>query len=344
MKIGIIGAGNVGGALGKAWSWLGHEVFFGVRNPEDGRTEELLDGASAKASVCTVRQAAQAGSVILLATPWEVVKDALAAAGDLTGKILIDATNPLLPGLAGIAVGTTTSGGETIAEWAKGARVIKCFNTVGFNIMADAAFPQGEAAMFYCGGDEAAKKDVAQLAAELGFEALDAGPLAQCRVLEPFAMLWISLALKYGYGRDIGFLFMRRKPAQGTGQHRINLMQNNSRMEKNAKQPVVRISKGRFSGENYAEVKRLIDESATPLVPAIQALSGLLYYQAAVDSNTNTVVNVSIWENEHAAEQMATLAPMLAQRPILEAAGVQFDRIANYEPAWKVEGRWSFGK
>lgn len=78
----------------------------------------------------------------------------------------------------------------------------------------------------------------------------------------------------------------------------------------------------------------------TPLGPAIEALEGLLYYHAAVDAVTNTVVNVSIWESEAAAKQMDTLAPMLAQRPVLEAAGVQFDRIANYEPLWKIEGAW----
>ena len=107
-------------------------------------------------------------------------------------------------------------------------------------------------------------------------------------------------------------------------------------------QPVVRISKGHFAPEQYEEVRRRIEESATPLVPAIQELAGLLYYHVAVDAVTNTVVNVSIWESETAARQMETLAPMLAQRPVLEAAGVRFDRIANYLPLWKIEGRWSF--
>ncbi len=106
---------------------------------------------------------------------------------------------------------------------------------------------------------------------------------------------------------------------------------------KQVKQPVVRISKGRFSPEKFAEVKRLIDESAIPLVPAIRQLRGLLYYHAAVDAATNTVVN------EQAAKQMSMLAPMLAQRPILEGAGVKFDEIANYEPAWKIETTWAFG-
>jgi hypothetical protein len=106
--------------------------------------------------------------------------------------------------------------------------------------------------------------------------------------------------------------------------------------------PVVRVSKGRFAPERHDQVKKLVDDSAKPLVPALSELRGLLYYHVAVDAATSTVVNVSIWENLAAAKQMDTLAPMLAQRPILEAAGVTFDKIANYEPAWKIQGRWTF--
>ena len=76
--------------------------------------------------------------------------------------------------------------------------------------MADSSFPSGQPSLFYCGDDPEAKRVAAKLAGELGFEALDAGPLSQCRVLEPLGMLWISLAVKYGYGREIGFKLMRR--------------------------------------------------------------------------------------------------------------------------------------
>jgi hypothetical protein len=105
-------------------------------------------------------------------------------------------------------------------------------------------------------------------------------------------------------------------------------------------EPVVRISIGHFSPEKYNDVKRLIEESATPLVPAIKSLRGLLYYHASVDPVTNTVVNVSIWEDVEAARQLDSLQPMLAQRPILEQAGVTFDKIANYQPLWKIESVW----
>jgi quinol monooxygenase YgiN len=103
------------------------------------------------------------------------------------------------------------------------------------------------------------------------------------------------------------------------------------------KQTVVRVSKGHFEADRCAEVQRLIAESAAVLVPAIEALPGLLYYHAGVDPASNTVVNVSVWESMAAAKQMDTLAPMLAQRPVLEAAGVRFDKIANYEAAWSID-------
>jgi quinol monooxygenase YgiN len=105
------------------------------------------------------------------------------------------------------------------------------------------------------------------------------------------------------------------------------------------KQAVVRVSKGYFEAEDFAAVERLIAESAAALVPAIEALAGLLYYHAGVDADGNTVVNVSIWESMTAAGQMETLAPMLSQRPVLEAAGVRFDRIANYEAVWSIGRR-----
>jgi predicted dinucleotide-binding enzyme len=151
-----------------------------------------------------------ASDVLLLATPWPATLETIGAAGPLDGKILIDATNPLLPDFSALEYGTTTSGAEQVAARAAGASVVKAFNTIGFNVMADPAFGERQAALFYCGDDARAKQVVHQLAGELGFAAHDAGPLKQARNLEPFAFLWISLALTQGYGREIAFDLMRR--------------------------------------------------------------------------------------------------------------------------------------
>jgi NADPH-dependent F420 reductase len=210
MTIGIIGSGNVGGTLGTRWAKAGHDIVYGTRDPQANDIKQLLAQAGGKARAATLQEAARAGEVLLLAMPWNATQPVLEGLGDLAGKTLIDATNPLLADLSGLDVGTTTSAAEKVAAWARGAKVVKAFNTVGANIMANPSFSAERPALFYCGDDATAKQTTKQLAEAIGFEALDAGPLTQARLLEPFALLWISLALKYGYGLDIAFKLLRR--------------------------------------------------------------------------------------------------------------------------------------
>ena len=210
MKIGIIGSGNVGGTLGTRCAKAGHQVTFGSRDPGAADLKQLLARAGSNARAATLQDAAKSGDVLLLATPWPVTKDIVQGLGDLTGKVLIDATNPLLPDLSGLALETTTSAAEQVAGWARGAKVVKAFNTVGSNIMEKPAFGADKPVLFFCGDDAGAKGEVKQLADELGFEGVDAGPLTQARLLEPFALLWISLVYKAGLGREIAFKLLRR--------------------------------------------------------------------------------------------------------------------------------------
>jgi 8-hydroxy-5-deazaflavin:NADPH oxidoreductase len=210
VRIGIIGSGNVGGTLGKRWAKNGHIVVFGSRDPGSAEMKRLVEEAGRTARAGSVAEAVGSSEVILLATPWPAARDAISAAGNLSDKVVIDATNPLLPKMGGLELGTTTSAAEQVAAWARGARVVKAFNTVGFNIMADPRFDGRAAVMFYCGDDTEAKKITGQLASELGFDAQDAGPLTRARLLEPFALLWISLAFSPGHGRDFAFQLIRR--------------------------------------------------------------------------------------------------------------------------------------
>src|SRR5690349_16545314 len=159
MKIGIIGSGNVGGTLGSRWARNGHEVTFASRNPQSPEMQELATKAGPSARTGTIAEAA-AGDIVLLATPWAATEQALRSAGSLKGKVLIDAVNPLLPDLSGLAVGTTTSGAEHVAQWTPGARVVKAFNTVGANIMANPDFGGDHPVLFYCGDDDPAKQTV----------------------------------------------------------------------------------------------------------------------------------------------------------------------------------------
>ncbi len=210
MKIAIIGAGNVGGTLGKGWAKRGHEVIFCVRDAADPKLKELLAAAGGKAQAATVKDAAASAEVVTLTVPWNAAQDALKNAGDLRGKILLDCTNPLKPDLSGLTHGHTTSGGEQVAAWAPGARVVKIFNTTGVANMGNPVYPEGASMMLYCGDDPAAKTTAAQLAGDLGFEAFDAGPLAEARLLEPFALVWIHLAVFQKRGTGFAFRLMRR--------------------------------------------------------------------------------------------------------------------------------------
>jgi predicted dinucleotide-binding enzyme len=186
----------------------GHEVTFGARNPAKPEVAALVAETGGKAA--GVAAAAAFGEVVVLATPWEATEAVLSAAGDLSGKILLDATNPLAPRLSGLTHGHTTSGAEQVAAWAKGARVVKIFNTTGANNMANPDFDGLAATMFYCGDDAEAKAAAARLATELGFDAIDAGDLTQARLLEPLALLWIRLAHVQGLGRNIAWKLLRR--------------------------------------------------------------------------------------------------------------------------------------
>ncbi|NIR46173.1 MAG: NADPH-dependent F420 reductase [Gemmatimonadetes bacterium] len=209
MRIGIIGIGNVGGTLGRSWAARGHEVIFGVRDPRAPHVTALLEEIGPAARATNIEEAVAAASTVVLAVPWEAAPDVIAAAGDLSGKILVDTTNPIAPGFE-LALGHDTSAAEEIARCADGARVVKAFNTLGAEHLADPIFGDEVLTMFLCGDDPEARDTVAELARELGFEVVDAGPLKNARLIEPLAMLWIRLALVEGAGRDIAFKLIRR--------------------------------------------------------------------------------------------------------------------------------------
>ena len=192
MRITIIGAGNVGKALGEGWATK-HQVHYVKRDsPPHGRGT-LVNEADA----------------VVLATPADQVNAAVSGL-PLAGKTLIDCTNPLKADLSGLTIGHSTSAAEELAALAPDAKVVKAFNTVGYPIMTNPHFGDRQAMMMIAGDDAGAKQTTMSLAADLGFEPIDAGPLTQSRLLEPLAMLWISLAFAHGMGTGFAFGMLRR--------------------------------------------------------------------------------------------------------------------------------------
>ncbi|MBV9405787.1 MAG: NADPH-dependent F420 reductase [Acidobacteriaceae bacterium] len=205
LHIAILGAGNVGGALGRLWLEKGHKISFGLPDPEKTR-RSIPPGAE----VTTNRQAAAGAHVVVLTVPWPAAQEAVETAGELDNKILIDCTNPLAPDMQTLVVGTTRSAAETVAGWAPKARVVKAFNTIGAPNYGNAQFGAERADGFYCGDDLAAKDVVRGLIEEIGLEPVDVGPLRNARCLEPLALLWIDLAIHQRQGTDHAFKLLRR--------------------------------------------------------------------------------------------------------------------------------------
>lgn len=205
--IGVIGTGSVGGTVGVRWAQQGYQVLFGTRDPEGEKARGLLAEAGASARAVAPAEAAAQADVVVIALPWSVVESFVAEAGGLPGKIVIDATNPLQPGLK-LALGHTTSGGEQLAAWAPQAHVVKALNTTGYNNMADPDYEGVPADMYVAGDDDEARAVAIELVGALGFNAVDTGGLEMARTLEPLALLWIKLSL--AHGREIAFKLLRR--------------------------------------------------------------------------------------------------------------------------------------
>jgi 8-hydroxy-5-deazaflavin:NADPH oxidoreductase len=200
MKIGVLGSGDVGRVLGAGLAARGHEVKLGTREPGSGKVQSWLAKAGPKASAGSLEEAAKFAELAVLATAWSGTENAvrLAGPGNLEGKIVIDATNPLEMGPSGLtlAVAGNDSAGERVQKWLPGAYVVKAFNTVGNAHMVDPRFPGGPPDMFIAGNDEGAKKQVGEIAASLGWPVIDLGGIESSRYLEPLAMVWIVHSMR----------------------------------------------------------------------------------------------------------------------------------------------------
>jgi len=212
MKVGLIGTGRLGSALGKIWAEKGHMIMFGSRDPQ--KAKKLANSIGSNASGGTYEEAAKFGDVIVLAVPWSGAKESIKTAGDLDSKIIVDSTTTAAPHLGGPLIGRTPSAAEKVAKWAVGAKVIKAVHTIGVESLNNLQFGSQKANLFICGDNLEAKSIVRTLGEDIGFEVIDAGPLTNARLTEPLAMLWIELAYKQGMGTDIAFKLLRRRKAK----------------------------------------------------------------------------------------------------------------------------------
>lgn len=191
MNIAIAGSGNIGKTLARLWQrdpHLGLDVHFTGRD--------------------RIAPTVAAADVLVLSVPWNAAADVLANAGDLTGKIIVDCINPVLPTLDGLSIGGNDSAAEQLQRLAPQARVVKAFDTLGWALLG------GGYDGFYCGDDAGAKQQVATLVAAAGLRPVDVGSLRNARYLEAMAMLWIDMAVKQGRGPSFAFHLQDAHAAQ----------------------------------------------------------------------------------------------------------------------------------
>jgi predicted dinucleotide-binding enzyme len=200
VNVGVLGSGDVGRVLAGGFIKLGHDVKIGSRDPE--KLREWVEKAGEHASAGTFEETAKFGDVIVLATLGTGAENALRMAGldNFTGKVVIDATNPLehSSGLPKLSVGFSDSLGEQVQRLIPKARVVKAFNSVGNAHMIDPDLPNGPPDMFICGNDDDAKKLVAQVCRHWGWGVIDLGGIESSRYLEPMCMVWVMHGIRGG--------------------------------------------------------------------------------------------------------------------------------------------------
>lgn len=199
MKIGIVGAGQVGTSLAKALTRVGHQVMVSSRTPQSEKMQALRREIGVE--VGTVTETVAFGDAVVMAMGWAHIPEAVQDGGDWTGKILIDLTNRF--------GGTGESAAQELSR-VTGARVIKAFNTIGAEHYQNPSFDGQPASMLVAGDDAEAKQVAMSLAQDLGFEPIDAGGLGAAIHLENLAGVWVHLAMRTGLGRNIGFRVVKR--------------------------------------------------------------------------------------------------------------------------------------
>jgi predicted dinucleotide-binding enzyme len=205
--IAVIGTGNVAGALGPEFAAQGHTIVYGSREPSRDDVRELVARTGNGASVTTPEDAVGSANIVVLAVPGLLVKEIAESLGDLSGKIIIDPTNPLTPGDGRYEKTIITSNAEIIQAAAPEAFVVKAFNTLGWETMVEPGTSGGTVSIPLIGDNDDAKASVAALVEGMGLEPIDIGPLDQARYVEGMLILWINNRVE---GREHFDFFLRK--------------------------------------------------------------------------------------------------------------------------------------
>jgi len=207
--IAVIGTANVAKALGTEFAAQGHTIIYGSRDPSRDSVADLVEQTGNGASATTQQEAVVGADIVVLAVPGVLVEEITKGLGDLSGKIIIDPTNPLTGPMGALAHGVDTSNGEIIQNAAPDAFVVKAFNTLSWQTMIDPDLAGGPVSIPLAGNNADAKAKVAELVEGMGLEAIDVGGIENARWVEGMLMLWINN--RYGSDTRQSFDFHLRK-------------------------------------------------------------------------------------------------------------------------------------
>lgn len=205
MKIAIIGAGNVGGTLAKGWAKTGHSIIVSARDSGAYEVKNLVDSHQ-NISGNNIIGAVKESDVILVSVPVAAIIEVANQIGQVMDKIIIDATNSVFS-----RPGTYNNCFDALKEITKCKEIVKCFNSTGFENLADPHIGNTTLDMFMAGNGNKAKQIARQLSLDIGFEnCYDFGGDDKVELLEQFALCWINLAMIQKQGREIAFKLLRR--------------------------------------------------------------------------------------------------------------------------------------
>ena len=190
--VAVIGTGDVATALGPEFAAQGHTIVYGSRNPASEKAKDLVRKTGHDATVTSQAESVWDADIVVLAVPGLLVREITESLGDLSGKIIIDPTNPLERDGLRLRHAVDTSNAEIIQEAAPGASVVKAFNTLNWRTMIDPGSSGGPVSIPLVGNDRDAKQVVARLVEGMGLEAIDLGGLDNARWVEGMLILWIN--------------------------------------------------------------------------------------------------------------------------------------------------------
>jgi 8-hydroxy-5-deazaflavin:NADPH oxidoreductase len=199
MKIGILGSGVVGQALGKGFASEGHEVMLGTRDPNAAKIHDWLTKTGNGVKAGTFEETARFGELIVLCPLFRAIEEVVTLAGNdnFNGKIVIDTTNPLTdePPVNGVLKYIKVrqgSAGEMIQALLPNSHVVKAFNSVGNGFMYKPEFEEGQPTMFICGNDTKAKQTVTEILSSFGWDVMDSGSIEASNAIEGLCLIWCA--------------------------------------------------------------------------------------------------------------------------------------------------------